>query len=310
MLKKFWQLCVMRMLRALVAMARFIPRKLLVNTAGCLGLLGFYASARYRNVAFKNLRMTFGNSLSHAEIAKITKSVFINFAKSFVAEFPWSASADNEMLKDLVEVRAEDQAQFDRLLAMKKGMIVITAHFGNFELLGPRFHADGYKIAVVVRNDQNSMLAETINDVRRNSYDVIPRGEATRPILKRLRDGWVVAMLPDQKSDDLLLPFFGIPTGTVAGPAVIALRTGSPIQPIYCVRQADDTHKIVAGEPIIPVSTDNADYDIKKIMTEINLSIEAIVREYPGQWLWLHDRWRNVPELIEREAGKDGLVTA
>jgi KDO2-lipid IV(A) lauroyltransferase len=196
---------------------------------------------------------------------------------------------------------------------MNKGMIVSSAHFGNFELLGPRFHADGHNIAVVVRDDQNSAFAEAINDIRRNAYDVIPRGHAAKPIIKRLRAGWVVAMLPDQKSDDLLLSFFGIPTGTVAGPAVMSLRTGAPILPIYCVRQPNDSHLIVLGEPIIPQTTDNPDEDIKRIMSEINLSIESIVRQYPGQWLWLHDRWRNVPELIAREAehaGKDGMVIA
>jgi KDO2-lipid IV(A) lauroyltransferase len=313
MLKRLWQNTVTRLLRALVFIARIVPRKILLSIASFLGTIGFYASGRYRNVAFKNLKMTYGNALSHEEMVQITKTVFRTFSKSFVAEFPWSASASKEVLKQLVHLRPQDRAILDHVLSQNRGMIVTTAHFGNFELLGPRFQADGYKIAVVVRNDQNSALAETINDVRRHSYDVIPRGQAARQVIKKLRAGWVVAMLPDQKSDDLLLTFFGLPTGTVAGPAVMSLRTGTPIVPLYCVRQPDDTHEIVVGTPIYPVSTADADSDIRKIMSEVNDSIEDIVRKYPGQWLWLHDRWRNVPEMIAKEAaaaGQDEMVTA
>ena len=310
MLKALWQDAVTGALKMLVATARVFPRKLLIRIASALGALAFYVSGRYRRVAYKNLRMTFGVSLSETQVYQITKNVFQTFAKSFIAEFPWSATATPQMIRDLVELRQEDRVVIDRLLAMNRGMIVTTAHFGNFELLGPRFQAEGYKIAVVVRNDKNSKLAETINDVRRHAYEVIPRGQAAKQVIKRLRSGWVVAMLPDQKSDDLLLSFFGIPTGTVAGPAVMALRTGAPILPIYCVRQDDDSHKIELGEPIIPMPTADADHDIRQIMSEVNMSIESVVRRHPGQWLWLHDRWRNVPEMIARQAGEDGMVTA
>ncbi len=298
------------LLKALVVLGRVVPRSALLAMADGLGSFAFHASGRYRNVAYKNLRMTFGNTLTPVEITQITRDVFRTFAKSFIAEFPWSAGASTEAIRKIVVLKEQDKVTIDRLLGLNRGMIVTTAHFGNFELLGPRFGADGYKISVVVRNDPNSALAEAINDVRRNSYDVIPRGQAARQVIKRLREGTVVAMLPDQKSDDLLLSFFDIPTGTVAGPAVLALRTGAPILPVYCVRQPDDTHEIVLGEPIIYSPTDDQVADIRAVMTEINRSIELIVRKYPGQWLWLHDRWRNVPELIAREAGEDGMVTA
>jgi Kdo2-lipid IVA lauroyltransferase/acyltransferase len=310
MLKRVWQDLITVALRGLVFLAKLTPRTRMVRAAGALGLLAFYVSGRYRRVAYKNLRMTFGIALSDTQVVQITRKVFETFAKSFIAEFPWSASATPEMLRKLVDLRPEDRVVIDNLLSMNRGMIVTTAHFGNFELLGPRFQADGYKIAVVVRNDNNSKLAESINNVRRHSYDVIPRGQAAKQVIKRLKAGWVVAMLPDQKSDDLLLSFFGLPTGTVAGPAVMALRTGAPILPIYCVRQEDDTHKIELGEPILPVTTADYESDIRRIMSSVNESIETIVRRYPGQWLWLHDRWRNVPELVARAAGEDGMAVA
>ena len=303
------------LLKALVVLGRVVPRSALLAMADGLGSFAFHASGRYRNVAYKNLRMTFGNTLTPVEITQITRDVFRTFAKSFIAEFPWSAGASTEAIRKIVVLKEQDKVTIDRLLGLNRGMIVTTAHFGNFELLGPRFGADGYKISVVVRNDPNSALAEAINDVRRNSYDVIPRGQGAMPFFGPNCYGFVnffdrVAMLPDQKSDDLLLSFFDIPTGTVAGPAVLALRTGAPILPVYCVRQPDDTHEIVLGEPIIYSTTDDQVADIRAVMTEINRSIELIVRKYPGQWLWLHDRWRNVPELIAREAGEDGMVTA
>jgi KDO2-lipid IV(A) lauroyltransferase len=186
--------------------------------------------------------------------------------------------------------------------------VVISGHFGNFELMARRLVLAGFRFSVVVRNDGNPAIADALNGVRKQAgYDVIGRGE-TRGLLRRLRSATneVIGMLPDQKSDDIFVPFFGELCGTVAGPAVVALKTGSPIIPIFCVRMANDTHRIEVGAPIEPENTGDKAGDVERLMTRINLEIEKMVRSYPDQWLWLHDRWRVRPsaEVAARWAAK------
>jgi KDO2-lipid IV(A) lauroyltransferase len=146
-----------------------------------------------------------------------------------------------------------------------------------------------------------------VNDIRKNGgYEVLGRGNAAKPVIQRLKAGKVVAMLPDQKSEDVWVPFFGRLSGTVAGPAIIALRTGAPLVPCFCVRQPDDTHRIVVMPEIDTTATGDQQADVERIMTEVNAAIESVVRKYPDQWLWLHDRWRDQapPEVAAKWALK------
>ena len=113
--------------------------------------------------------------------------------------------------------------------------------------------------------------------------------------MQRLRGNGIVAIVPDQKSEDVFVPFFGRLAGTVAGPAVLSLKTGAGILPMFCPRQPDGTYRVVILPEIDPTPTGDTDADIRRIMAEITRVIEDIVRQYPDQWLWLHDRWRVPP---------------
>ena len=129
--------------------------------------------------------------------------------------------------------------------------------------------------------------------------------------MKQLRDNKIVAIVPDQKSEDVFVPFFGKLAGTVAGPAVLALKTGAAILPMFCPRRPDGTYETVFYPAIVPEPTGDMEADIKKIMTEITADIEDIVRKYPDQWLWLHDRWRiPPPERISESLHAELLAAA
>ena len=105
----------------------------------------------------------------------------------------------------------------------------------------------------------------------------------------------IVAILPDQKSEDVFVPFFGRLAGTVAGPAVLSLKTGAGIVPMFCPRQPDGTYRVEILPEIDTTPTGDADADIHRIMADVTRVIEGVVRRYPDQWLWLHDRWRVPP---------------
>lgn len=119
---------------------------------------------------------------------------------------------------------------------------------------------------------------------------VLSRGDSARPILKKLKHQEVVGILPDQNSDESYVPFFGKPCGTVLGPAVLHMRTGAPLLPAYCVRLAPGKYKTIVLEAI---DLENRCDSPEELMTQVNAALESVIRQYPEQWLWMHDRWKN-----------------
>jgi KDO2-lipid IV(A) lauroyltransferase len=263
------------------------------RSALALGALAYYLSARYRDVADKNLKIAFGDSLTEKQRQALIKRVFQSFALS-MSEFLSAPRLTPDQIR--ARVQADSFASVDTLLARGKGMIVVTAHFGNWELLARRAALEGYRFTVVARQSEDESFNAITDRLRENGgYTVHPRGASPRPILQHMRQGGVLAILPDQKSEDIFVPFFGRLAGTVAGPAVLALRTGAPILPIFCPRRSDGTYRVVIKPEIDTTPTGDSEADTLRIMTEINHVIESMIREYPEQWLWLHDRWRVAP---------------
>lgn len=293
--KRVWQAFVLAVIKVLLLVAKVVPLKAMLPVGSGLGSLGYWTVKRYRRVALRNLKIAYGEELDDAERRRIAIAVFRNFGKVAI-EFPYIAAMPPEGIRAVTRLDDEDRNRIDQALAQGRGVIAFSAHLGNFELMARRFALEGYRFTVVVRNDQNAAFTRTINGLRMSGgYEVIGRGDAARPILKHLRSGGVVGVIPDQRSDDMIAPFFGRPSGTVAGPAVLALRTGAPLLPMFCIRQPDNTHKLVVMDPIYARPTGDSDADVLAVMTQVNRIMEEVIRNYPSQWLWLHDRWKGEP---------------
>ena len=102
-----------------------------------------------------------------------------------------------------------------------------------------------------------------------------------------------VAIVCDQNANDVTAPFFGYPTGTAGGPARIALKTGAPILFYASVREGNGRYRIFSPGHYDAVPTGDMKADLERVMTEVNRNIEEMIRAYPEQWLWFHDRWRS-----------------
>ena len=152
---------------------------------------------------------------------------------------------------------------------------------------------EGFPVTVVTRQSEDPKFNAITDRLRQNAgYSVHPRGSSPRGLLRHLRANGIVAILCDQKSDDVFVPFFGQTAGTVAGPAVLALKTGAAILPLFYPRGPDGKFGAVFLPEIDTTPTGDSEADIARIMGEITSGIEGVVRRYPDQWLWLHDRWR------------------
>lgn len=289
--KHAWQTLVRRAFEFLLAVLAYVPWKPAVAWGEWMGNLGYRVSARYRRVADKNLRLAYGDSLSRADREALIRKVFRNFARMSLVEFLKASYLTPENLARLV--RVESFAPMDDLLARGKGLILVSAHLGNWELLARRAGREGRPVLVVARQSDDEEFNKLTDRLRENGgYIVHPRGDSPRALLRQLRENGIIAILCDQKSEDVFVPFFGHAAGTVAGPAILALKTGAPILPIFCPRQPDGSYRMETLPEIDTTRTGDANADAQRIMTDVTAAIETMVRRYPDQWLWMHDRWR------------------
>ncbi|MDQ2687463.1 MAG: lysophospholipid acyltransferase family protein [Armatimonadota bacterium] len=293
--KHTWQTLVRGAFEFLLAVLAYVPWKPALAWGEWMGSIGYRVSARYRRVADKNLRLAYGDSLSNADREALILKMFRNFARMSLVEFLKASYLTPENLARLV--RVDSFAPIDDLLARGKGLILVSAHLGNWELLARRAGREGRQVLVVARQSDDAEFNKLTDKLREHGgYTVHPRGESPRALLRQLRGNGIIAILCDQKSDDVFVPFFGHAAGTVAGPAILALKTGAPILPIFCPRQPDGTYRMETLPEIDTTRTKNATADAQRIMTDVTAAIETMVRRYPDQWLWMHDRWRMPPD--------------
>lgn len=253
-----------------------------------LGRLWMRRDRKRRDTAIENLGMAMP-ALSRPEREALTERVFVHFGRAAI-EFLAGTQETLEQIESTTDF--EGTERLDAALAQGKGVLLITGHIGNWERVSAWLSMKGYKLNVVARDADQGDLNQLVNERREGpGTRVIPRGNAARPILERLKANEIVGILPDQNAEDIFIPFFGKPAGTNLGPGVIQARTQSVVLPVYCVRQPNGRYRMVFDEYLEP----DPGFETKGegLMRAINRWLEGVIRAYPEQWLWVHDRWRN-----------------
>jgi KDO2-lipid IV(A) lauroyltransferase len=254
-----------------------------------LGGLAHLVSTKHRRRARQNLRAAFPE-WSEAQVRSTARQVFRNFGVN-IAEFFKAPSLSAESLWKRVQVVGEEHLQ--QALRQKRGVLLITGHFGNWELAARCMVQAGYELSVIARDTNDPSTTELVTLLREKSgYKVLSRGSAARAVLNCLKKNEGVAILPDQNAGDVFVEFFGQKAGCVAGPAVLHLHTGAPLLPVFNVRLPGDYHRIEVLPPMSFEPSGNKIEDHRRIMQALHDVLEAYIRRYPGQWLWLHDRWK------------------
>ena len=294
--KQFWQGFVRTALWTLFVILRRVPWEPALAWGTAMGTLAYHLSARYRNVADKNLKIAYGDSLTEHQRQNLIKRVFQHFTRAMLVEFLKGSSMTLAEIQG--RVKLDSMEPLEAAEARGKGVIIIAAHLGNWEWSAKYLALAGHPILVIARQSEDEKFNALTDRIRGDGGNTVhPRGGSPRPLIKTLRENGRIAIVPDQKSEDVFVPFFGRLAGTVAGPAVLALKTGATLLPIFCPRQPDGSYKIIMGPEIIPEPTGDRDADILQIMAQLTKIIEDMVRQYPDQWLWLHDRWRVPPPV-------------
>jgi KDO2-lipid IV(A) lauroyltransferase len=195
----------------------------------------------------------------------------------------------------------------ERARAAGQPLLVISGHFGNWEVIFPAMHHAGIAAGGITRRPNNPYLADWFaNNRSRLGFDQqYPKGsDGTRQMLLRLKKGGDMAMLVDQHlAQGIPAPLFGQPAMTVHTPAVLALKHGVTVLPIGVRREPDGARFRAVIHPALSLpGTGNEGRDIYQMTAALNAFVEAEVRARPGHWLWMHQRWKPVATLSPRAA--------
>lgn len=258
-----------------------------------LGWLSYYILFRQRATILSNLKLAFGNEKSIVELNQIAKGVFQNAGMSSAEVLCWS-KLGIEYLQNHVTIENPEAilSAYDK----GKGIIGITAHLGNWEYMAAAV-ALRFKIpfSVIAREYANVRLNRLLEQNRKSmGVDVIYRGQDAIAILRRLKRGEGLGILADQNihGEGIMVNFFGQPAKTIRNLAELILRTGSPVVPIFIIRNKDlTTHKLIIENPLSFEVTGDRESDLKNIAQTYTGIIESYVKRYPDQWMWMHDRW-------------------
>jgi KDO2-lipid IV(A) lauroyltransferase len=273
-----------------------LPRFWCLGFGRALGTLAFRLDRYHRRIALANLRQAFGEEKSPAELRAIALDSFRRFGGT-VADifklFQWSP-ADIAKLIDV-----EGREILAEAVAGGKGVLVFSAHIGNWEIGSPVISEAG-TFSVIARALDNPHLDRALLEFREGiGAHVIYKQQAAKKILQALRNAEIVAVLVDQnvlRREAVFVDFFGRPAGTTPALGAFHLRTGAPLLPVFCLPAAGNRYRLRILPPVAFVPGEDVGADVLKITGICTKIIETAIREDPASWLWIHDRWRSRPK--------------
>ncbi|MFH1334891.1 MAG: lysophospholipid acyltransferase family protein [Candidatus Zixiibacteriota bacterium] len=286
-----------RLITAIISLLNFLPRNYAIDLAGLLGKLSYFLITPARRKTKENLKLAFGREISENRLKEIACQAFVNLGKN-VAD---AVRLKKTRWKDVEKItEIEGLEYFDTAYRAGKGVIGFTGHIGNFELMAAYFSLRGYKLSVIGREVYDPRLDRLLVKNRESvGLKNIPSSAGAKPLLKVLRKGEFLGILADQDSSrvrGVFINFFGRPARTPVGPVLLAYKTGSPIVPMAIVRKEKNRYKIIVRSPVKLACSDNREKDITDTLQKCTDALESIIRHYPDQWLWMHDRWKSKPE--------------
>ncbi len=276
---------------------RILPQSWLYRFAGSLASLGYRFAAKQRTIALESLRIAFGKDITDARIATIAKDCFQYMSKSaielmFLMDKP-------SLLKQ--QVRFAQKENLDAAFSKGNGVILVSAHFGNFPLLLARLSQEGYAASGIMRPMRDERV-EKLFQKKRDRFGVqtiysVPRSVCVDSTIRALRSNGIVFIPIDQNfgTAGVFVDFFGKKAATATGPVIFAQRTKAAIIPCFIVRQKDDSHVIYFEPEVAIKEAATSEETITGTIQELTVIIEKYIRKYPAEWGWIHRRWKSRP---------------
>lgn len=263
-----------------------------------LGRWAFWLLPRERRRARSQLTRALGAEQTPAAIEGIARACFGHLGRT-LAEVLNLDRLDRAQLDALIEIDPGGLEVLRSALALGRGLLFVTGHVGNWEMMAAYVAAHGFPVNVVAAPIYDPAIETIMVGLRRRfGANTIPRGgrAGAKALLAALRRNGIVGLLIDQDTrvDGMPVPFFGRLAYTPSGPAAIALRRGTPVVVGFATRQANGRHRITISAPLpLPLpATGDRERDLERHTARLTQLIEQQIRTHPEQWVWMHNRWK------------------
>jgi KDO2-lipid IV(A) lauroyltransferase len=211
-----------------------------------------------------------------------------------------------DFFKDL-EVRGNEHMQ--EAYQKGKGILGLISHMGCWEgtAMGiPMLGVPAYAIGKKLGNEKlNALLFESRG---KKGVPTLARGSSYKTILRTLKENNLIGILIDQDTEvrGVFVDFYGKPAHTPIGAAMLAMDSGAPVLPMFYLKKPDDTYTFIIEKEIPLVSTGNRRQDMEENTRRFHAVIEKYIKQYPTQWVWMHNRWKTTPEMVEEKKKRKG----
>ena len=281
--------------RLLLTVSHNTARKFMRN----MGYVWYWVDSHHRNMALHNLRIAFSAEKSPGEIREILLNHFLHLAETF-ADLVRSGEMTREN-RDKYFIYENDGwilEEVHRVVGTKRAVIAISAHLGSQEMLVGHLLKWGCgREYIVAKKIDNPYLNRYVQGQRELlGVRVIPDRHHRKEIIKRLQDGDVLVFVVDQRAgydDGIRVNFFGEPVCAHKGVAQMAAEFNAYLVPIFPIKSDEGRYRLIYGDNIQLQNTGDKAADTRANVQLIQSVIEKMVRQYPEQWFWVHNRWRD-----------------
>lgn len=297
--KKFKRRFLFYAVRLLVWLLNRVPRGVAITAGSWIGLLAWWLIIKDQHKMERHLTLVFKKRMTRAQRRNIGRAFYIGSGKNYADLIRASRHYKREISRCIV---SEGLEHFERVYQRGKGVIGITGHIGNYELLAAYLSDKGFRVAIVAREIYEPGLNALMLDIR-HALGIITYSTTDNPqkLIAWLRSGGLLGVLIDIDSSrvrSMPIPFFGRLANSPVGQSILALRTGAAVCPMACLRTEKNSYKIIARpEILLPERSRLGERGIKRdsvyrLTHMCNKALEEIIRANPEQWIWLHSRWQ------------------
>ena len=285
-----------QLIRQMFFLLGMLPRSVLNFFSDILGLVWYKIDKRHRTVALENIQTAYPGKFSPIEAEMLVKTIFKNIA-GIPLEAVWSCGKSWETLAPYFSVKG--RKHFENAKKKARGVILLTCHLGNFELLPAAQQAAGIKnLHAIYRKFDFLPLERLMLEIRQRFGTVmIPTGGAARKIDNILHHGGVVATLFDQNAgwyNGVVTDFFGRPACSKNSLAKLVLKSSASVLPIFMVKK--NGRYVIEFLTEIPLQRTGCPIKDIEINTQNYVTaVESMVRQCPEQYFWVHNRWKTKP---------------
>lgn len=284
--------------RSVLSALGVLPPSIAMGIGRAVGGVAHMLARDLRRTADTNLRLAFPEK-SDEERAQMVRGSFDSLGR-LLGFFSQMSSRSEQELRDLIDVQGWENLEAEREVHGQK-LLLYTGHLGAWELTSFGFSLLGHKFVFLVRRVDNPKIEQMVDRVRtRFGNQTIDKLSAGREMLRILRHGKTsIGLLPDLNTLDdeaIFIDFFGVPAATTFLFAKFALRTNTPIIPVFSPWDEEKgKYLIIVEKPVTFERTDDEEENVRRLTVGLTQRIENQIRRYPSQWLWVHKRWKTRP---------------